>query len=421
MAGIVYKQNGKYTSLTGPAYTQPHAGTARFCVKTSTSTIKFGLTTNTSATQYCGIRMKLNGNVAYIGRTESTKSTVKTSSSTSTSVNTSSASSSSISGNYSTYSTSEWTSKRESWYDYEVPKNSSGTRVSYYTATLNDAKVTTGYQRWVSVTVSNYSHTLRTYSKITTNQTGSIKSTSSWAAQTTSSATGKVLSSQFTARSTSMSQSSNSVLSYIGSIGYVKTISSFFTYYTRSKANSTKLVHSYRTYRSYQYQTLTTSTGYGSTGNVFSTINPQYYYITAKTNVIGITKNYAVSLSEAYQSRAAANGAYATAGGWFVAQTEVRDGASVSRDRHTYTAITGALTATATRIAQQTRSSGTTSYWTETARASRWSEYQASSKSTWMTTSSSSVSGWVTYTVSQGITNHNHTYTKSVSTHNYNI
>ena len=117
MAGIIYKHNNSLISLTGNAYTAPVAGTARLCVKTGTNTVKFGLTTNTSATQYCGIRMKVKDQVAYIGRTESTKSTIKSTSSTTVSTSKSSSTSTSSSTSYQTNSTRSYTTSRTSQYD----------------------------------------------------------------------------------------------------------------------------------------------------------------------------------------------------------------------------------------------------------------------------------------------------------------
>ena len=120
MAGIVYKYNNKYTSLTGSEYTQPNAGTARLCIKYSTSTVKYGLTTNSSASQYCGIRMKINGNTAYIGRRESSQGTV-----TSSSVGT-------------------WTATSQAYKDVEKTSEYVDSSTRYWTETVQRESVRTG-------------------------------------------------------------------------------------------------------------------------------------------------------------------------------------------------------------------------------------------------------------------------------------
>lgn len=71
MAGLVYKnKQGMAVSLIGTSVQNPVHGTARLCVRTGTNEsdiIKYGWTTNTSASKYCDIRANINGKQAYIG------------------------------------------------------------------------------------------------------------------------------------------------------------------------------------------------------------------------------------------------------------------------------------------------------------------------------------------------------------------
>jgi hypothetical protein len=60
-------------SYSGTQYVNPTAGTRRLCIRTGSGedgVIRYGLTTDPAASEYCGMRMRINGNTAYIGRSE---------------------------------------------------------------------------------------------------------------------------------------------------------------------------------------------------------------------------------------------------------------------------------------------------------------------------------------------------------------
>ena len=139
MAGLVYKNtNGQFVSISGTAYTNPTAGTARLNFKTgsaSTDVLKFGLTTNTSAAQYCGLRMKVSNGTAYIGRSESAQSVIKTTSSTTIQTNTTMTVSTSTA--VSTASQSTVTYKTQSTHTYAT-----SSAHTYTTSSLSTNQVT---------------------------------------------------------------------------------------------------------------------------------------------------------------------------------------------------------------------------------------------------------------------------------------
>lgn len=79
MAGIAIIWGGVARYFTSPEYTVPNGGTARLNIKYSNSTLKFGFTSDSSASQYSP-KIRINGKNCYIGR-----STTYTSSRASTS------------------------------------------------------------------------------------------------------------------------------------------------------------------------------------------------------------------------------------------------------------------------------------------------------------------------------------------------
>lgn len=82
MGYLVTRGPGGNAAYSGTQYANPSAGTRRVCIRTGTGVndvIKYGLTTNSSASAYCGMRMRVEGGVAYIGRSE-TRSTTSVSS-----------------------------------------------------------------------------------------------------------------------------------------------------------------------------------------------------------------------------------------------------------------------------------------------------------------------------------------------------
>ena len=123
MAGIAYRYSGSVRSLTGAAYTNPTAGTYRLNVRTgsgSNDTMKFGLTTNTSASAYSP-KLLINGNVCYIGRTEG-----------------GTASSSRSSSYVSEYRTATRKSTSQTYYNY-AKTSISKSQINYYYAPLSQA------------------------------------------------------------------------------------------------------------------------------------------------------------------------------------------------------------------------------------------------------------------------------------------
>lgn len=109
-------------------FTNPMHGTRRVCVRTgpgANDVVKYGLTSNTSASKYCGFKMRMpNGSIAMLGM----YSTYASSSSRSTSVT------SSRTSQYSTTNQTTCTSSRTSQYNTTnkiTGKNSSSTSTTY--------------------------------------------------------------------------------------------------------------------------------------------------------------------------------------------------------------------------------------------------------------------------------------------------
>ena len=64
--------NGQAISYSGSQYTPPLDG-KKLCIRTGTGPndiLKYGLTSNSSASSYCGMRMRIENGIAYIGRSE---------------------------------------------------------------------------------------------------------------------------------------------------------------------------------------------------------------------------------------------------------------------------------------------------------------------------------------------------------------
>lgn len=109
----------KNISYSGTPYVNPINGTKRLCLRTGTGeydVVKYGLTTNSSAVQYCGLRMKIDGQTAYIGRSETASSTFSKGKNVSYTRTTSMRTNSTVSS--SSYSTSYTTSSATNWYSY---------------------------------------------------------------------------------------------------------------------------------------------------------------------------------------------------------------------------------------------------------------------------------------------------------------
>lgn len=70
MGYLVSKGISGAISYKGTQYINPDKGTHQLCLRTGTGAgdiVKYGLTSNSSASQYCGMKMRIDGNVAYIG------------------------------------------------------------------------------------------------------------------------------------------------------------------------------------------------------------------------------------------------------------------------------------------------------------------------------------------------------------------
>ena len=160
MKGIVYKQKNSLVSLTGNTYTQPVGSGARLYVKHENGNVPFGLTTNSSASQYCGIRMKIDGQTAYIGRRETATTSV---------VNTYDVATYStyekINETTKTYTVEDsWQTTRESWYDQHTTTpgkiNSTVTWEKIQTTGVGYSKP---YSRTLSISQTNYDAVFMTY------------------------------------------------------------------------------------------------------------------------------------------------------------------------------------------------------------------------------------------------------------------
>lgn len=103
MGYLISRRTNANISYNGTQYLNPEVGTRKLCIRTGTKpedVIKYGLTSNSSASSYCGMRMFVDGNVAYIGRYEPTVAQIKTSTTWYTTL----ANSNSYLGNTTTYS-----------------------------------------------------------------------------------------------------------------------------------------------------------------------------------------------------------------------------------------------------------------------------------------------------------------------------
>lgn len=71
MAHLVYRGSSGIQHFSGSKYVNPELGTHRFCIRTGTGmndVVKYGLTTQSSASKYCGFKFKLSGMDVYLGK-----------------------------------------------------------------------------------------------------------------------------------------------------------------------------------------------------------------------------------------------------------------------------------------------------------------------------------------------------------------
>lgn len=72
MGGLVFRSNGRNISFKDPIYTNgKYYGTRHLCLRTgagSNDVVKYGLTSNRSASEYCPMKLRVDGKDAYIGK-----------------------------------------------------------------------------------------------------------------------------------------------------------------------------------------------------------------------------------------------------------------------------------------------------------------------------------------------------------------
>lgn len=87
MGGLVFRSNGRNISFKDPIYTNgKYSGTRHLCLRTGTGSndvVKYGLTSNRSASVYCPMKLRVDGKDAYIGKISTSERKVVTTSSTS--------------------------------------------------------------------------------------------------------------------------------------------------------------------------------------------------------------------------------------------------------------------------------------------------------------------------------------------------
>lgn len=425
MAGIIYKHNNSLMSLTGSAYTQPNAGKGRFCIKNDDDTVKYGLTTRTSAQAYCKMAIRYNGQNYYIGRQESSASTVYTSSSTTISSSTSKNSYTSSSTEYNTSSsTTIYTTLTREYYE-EQPKNSTGLSRVDYNAVSWDVKQTTGYERSVTVTYTQWKHTLSMYTGSGTQWAFQSGSSTSAKAASTSTKTSTCRSLQYSISSTASpnadfypgvttatyQQETGSRLHSTQTFGRARyttakpyTVASTVTFYTAMDSYT-------------RYSVSTKSIIYNGTYTQSSFLGADGWRITSKDKMFGIKDSSLTAVRTFYQS--AAGDKYSKpSGGWFLAETSILNSCSASRPRHTYTANVNALTQYGSREVATFSYNTTTSYWTETLTKYEYPVETTGSTSTWKT--SSKEENYFTVSTSTEVESRkDYSYTTTYLSHNY--
>lgn len=432
MKGLVYKQSNSLISLTGNAYTNPqNYGTARMCVKKGSDTVKFGLTTNTSASQYCGIRMKLNGNTAYIGRIDNYTSMITTTSSTSSSWNTSSTREEEKRVDYQDYSTSSWSGTEEHWYQTNTQLQSQGTsKYEYETTVEKGTAVTSPYSRTVSVTVTNYEYNIKYYSTTDYVNYDILKTTI---------ATGNINS--YTATSGGSPGWSYSTLTRLISTSengnYDENMSSYWTctystigFYTYSKNN---ILNTYFTFtesdvRSNSIQTLTASKASINLLGSYLALSSGYI-LSSFRPYIPSALSLSTYITELYSSKTvkltftdSQVGKTKTKGNWYDVSTVKNNTYTATRNAcGPYTAVSAGVKVTLTEKVTSSEERVTISEWTTTTSVSSESKYNSTSTSTWNTYSFETKTITDYYITSSASTNPNYQYRTTLTSHNYNI
>jgi len=83
MAHLAYRGSSGIQHFSGSKYVNPELGTHKFCIRTGTGindVIKYGLTTQSDASSYCGLKFKISGMDVRIGKYADTLTASKNSS-----------------------------------------------------------------------------------------------------------------------------------------------------------------------------------------------------------------------------------------------------------------------------------------------------------------------------------------------------
>lgn len=249
-------------SYKGTQYVNPDKGTHRLCLRTglgSGDVVKYGLTSNSSASQYCGMKMRIDENVAYIGRSEydgDSEANVYYNSSIKES-----------GGEYSYQTLSSTTKYTNTW-----KTSSSGTRTSINSSKIVNLIVTNNS----SIVQVNYSITSGTY---TWKKTQSISNNSAYSSIST-------MVKYITEENIYGTDNPNKALS--------KSMSSFSTRYSENSRT-----HSYKNYTSYisTYYTTSSTTSKHYVPTFQTSENGKDNWVTCIYNKSFISEYRTISLS----------------------------------------------------------------------------------------------------------------------------
>lgn len=150
---------------SGPAHCNPTENTKKICLRTGTGendVVKYGLTTNTGAKEYCGFRMNIDGKTAYIGRSVSSPRVGVMSRNALSSRSTSTVTMTSTVSSYIEYSSYTYTGNIDSGsYSYASPGGvyyAAGEYSTSYTGTTAGS----GTSSWIELRSSSWPYTSTT-------------------------------------------------------------------------------------------------------------------------------------------------------------------------------------------------------------------------------------------------------------------
>lgn len=348
MGYLVTRGSGGNVSYSGTNFVNPSHGTHRICIRTGTGAndiVKYGLTTNSTASQYCGMRFYIDGKKAMIGRYQAGNNTYATNVTTnkytsrsyaSSSIYTASRSSgytantASRSSGYNTTRSSQYniTSSRSSGYTANTSSSSVGyntSRTSSYTYTyLGGVSSVSTFSRALVGTSSN-----RTVSSTTTNQYNMSVKTGTFSTFGFVSSTSASHTRSGTKMLTTINGSSYSVPVYLYKRAYGQEIHVSYTTVTTANSrwytqlNSTiNVYYHYSTYHGSPIQSsITTRTsGYSTTRssqyNITSSRSSQYVANTASR-----ASDYSTTRSSAYDVTATRSSQYNLTSNYTVNET----------------------------------------------------------------------------------------------------